>query len=108
MEKGGREGGEQGSSMNAFARTCFAGNEHALDCDCNAVLLFNVRSELPVRRPVARLLRQIVDFDLVVEVRALFNFSSPRFGRGGSSTPGDCRRAILRGIESSGDVRSKS
>jgi len=88
--------------------TCFAGYEDPLDRNCNAELLFYIRRELPVSRPVPYLLRQVIDFDLVVEMRALFNFSRPRFGRGGSSTPGDCRRAILRGIESSGDVRSKS
>jgi hypothetical protein len=90
-----------------FARTCFASYEDALDSDCDAVLLLNVRSELPVRRSVARLLRQVVDLDLVVEVGALFDFGGTRFGGGGSSAPRDGGSAIFGGVECSGDIRGQ-
>jgi hypothetical protein len=87
--------------------TCFAGYEDPLDRNCNAELLFDIRRELPVSRPVPYLLRQVIDFDLVVEMRALLRFSCPGLGRSGSATSGYGSRAILRGVERSGDVGGK-
>ncbi len=88
-------------------RTCFAGYEHALDCDRNPELLLDVRGELPVRRSVACLLWQVVDLDLVVKMGALFDFGCAGFGGGGSAAPGYGRSAIFGSIESSGDIGSE-
>ena len=103
----GEKQSEGSAGAGLWGGTCFAGYEHPLHRNCNAELLFDIRRELPVSRPVPCLLRQVVDFDLVVEVRALLRFSCPGLSCSGSATSSYGSRAILRGVERSGDVGGK-
>jgi hypothetical protein len=95
----------QSSSMSAVNSLCVARYLHPHASFPHALQLGGAGGR-GVHAP--RLLRQVVDLDLVVEVRPLFNFSSARLGGGGGGTaPGDGGSAIFGGIECSGNVGGK-